>query len=282
VKRIVSIFEVAVLIFLFAGLTNAADLEQGVTLLSLDYPSQQELEIFSSRKPLKGGDWIGNPEYGWGTVGFPVPFFSGEQKVYFFITNNHVASFCSTGSTWNMGGSGLSVNPLFSPRQYSNFEDVILWTYGAPFISYIPVKLGGKESNLIDLAIVFPNYALHNNEDYSLEIKYVGKIDWAPGKCKPFQAVYKVGAMTGYKEGVIGGCDGKVLMQGTDGQKAFFTDQIVVYGKKDFLACGDSGSILVEKGTNRILGITTAILSCENGRKSWWGKISNLEKVFEN
>ena len=183
-------------------------------------------------RPVPIGVSSGHGQVTAGTLGARVT--SGEQT--FALSNNHVYAANNQG---RQGDNLLQPGVVDGGRDP---DDAI-----ATLHDYEPIhfcKLGVCQPNRIDAAIALttPDDVGHSTPEGGYGAPRTSPVDAKLG-----QAVQKYGRTTGFTTGQISGINATIDVGYRDGT-ARFTDQIVISGQ-GFSAGGDSGSLIVTKGT---------------------------------
>jgi hypothetical protein len=154
----------------------------------------------------------------------------------FALSNNHVYAANNVGK---QGDNLLQPGVVDGGRDP---DDVI-----GTLHDYEPIhfcRLGSCKMNRIDAAIALTTT---DDVDFHTPEGGYGVPRMSPVEAKLGQTVQKYGRTTGHTEGRISGINATIDVGYRDGT-ARFTDQIVISGR-GFSAGGDSGSLIVTKGT---------------------------------
>ena len=121
--------------------------------------------------------------------------------------------------------------------------------------AFVPIEFSRRASNEVDAALALTTAGLVDNET---PVDGYGTPMSAPIPAAIDLKVQKYGRTTGLTKGMITGINAVVIIN-YDSGRARFVDQIVVEGTgSSFSAGGDSGSLIVEDGTNKPVALLFA------------------------
>jgi len=162
----------------------------------------------------------------------------GEMKKVYILSNNHVLA---NGNYANLG------DPIYQPGPIDGGgpSDTIAY-----LSKYIPIKYGG-EANKVDCALAEP---INLEDVVEKSILEIGEVSGSVG-AELGMSVRKYGRTTQFTTGEIIQIHATVIVGGYPGGTAKFSNQIIT---KNMSAGGDSGSLLVEQGGNRSVGLLFA------------------------
>jgi hypothetical protein len=156
----------------------------------------------------------------------------------YILSNNHVLARTNMAAR----GEGIIQPGLIdqSPACFKDSNDIV-----ADLSAFVPILFKSKgtmPSNAVDAAIAQVRVGKVDSTGSILDIGTLSRdiVDPSLG-----MAVKKSGRTTGLTNGNITGVSATINVSYGSGKTARFTDQIVV-GSGDFIAAGDSGSLMVE------------------------------------
>jgi hypothetical protein len=170
-----------------------------------------------------------------GTLGALVEDGSGNQYI---LSNNHVLARTNTAAS----GEDIIQPGLIdqSPACFKDKTDIV-----ADLTTFIPILFKTKgtiPSNVVDAAIAQVRAGYVDSTGFIIDIGTLSSDTMAP---RLGMAVKKSGRTTGLTNGNITAVNATIDVSYGSGKTARFVNQIVV-GTGDFIAAGDSGSLMVE------------------------------------
>ena len=220
-------------------------------------PTHQVDQPFPIQLGTSGGN-INDSSKGFcygGTLGALVEDMSGNQYI---LSNNHVLARTNLAKI----GEGIIQPGLIdqSPACFKDNSDIV-----ADLFAFVPILFKGKGTmpwNAVDAAIAQVRVGTTDIVDPTGSILDIGTLSSetvAPSPGILGMAVKKSGRTTGLTAGNITGVKATIDVSYGSGKTARFTNQIVV-GTGDFIAAGDSGSLMVEdvKVNPRAVGLLFA------------------------
>lgn len=192
-------------------------------------------------RPAQGGYSVGHYQITAGTYATAVTdaaAFPGVPQRYYVLSNNHVLA--------NSNNAQLG-DPILQPGPYDGGmvgRDTI-----ARLSRFVPIDFMPGARNFVDAAIAEGDFATLDREIYW--IGYVtGAVPPAVG-----MTVHKTGRTTNYSTGRITAINATVNVNYAGGRVARFEQQILT---TNMSAGGDSGSLVLEYGSNRAVGLLFA------------------------
>jgi len=229
-------------------------------------------------RPAPGGVSIGHKDITAGTLGIVIPqeissLLDGEsyaslfglalswpvpkQEKFYILSNNHV-----------LANSNVAVigDPIYQPGPYDGggTNDII-----AQLSAFVPIKFNG-EPNKVDCALAEPLNSSDVAKQEILEI--VGKISGTV-EAQLGMNVRKYGRTTQLNENVIIQISATVNVSYSNGGVALFEDQIIT---GSMAAGGDSGSLVVERDGQRVVGL----LFAGSSTITVFNRIANVEEAL--
>lgn len=169
------------------------------------------------------------------TLSWPVP----EEESSYILSNNHVLA---KGNEANLGDSIYQPGPIDGGTS----DDII-----ALLSHFIPIKYDGTP-NKVDCALAKP---IDSTYVANKEILVIGGVSGSR-EAQLGMIVCKYGRTTEYNEGMIVQVHASVMVGGfPGGQSALFEDQFIT---ELMSSGGDSGSLAVEKGSQKAVGLLFA------------------------
>ncbi|MGL4850802.1 MAG: hypothetical protein ACRC28_18105 [Clostridium sp.] len=193
-------------------------------------------------RPLQGGYAIGREFWGGiGTYGGPMEKGNATNLKKYALSNNHVLGGVNTNFKFNVA---YQTAYAFDPNPANRIGEVV---------KYIPIQpetfpMSGTPSNKVDCGLAVG----YDKSIFANIIKNVGEIKDL-GIPKLGMKVVKSGRTTETTRGVISTLGGTIRLNLPG--SSFFVDQIICTISS---AAGDSGSLLFEDGTNKLLGLLFA------------------------
>jgi hypothetical protein len=200
------------------------------------------------KRPVRPGTSIGNVAVAGGTLAIDcVSRLPGDAGKKLLLSNSHVLADY---------GAAIIGSPIYQPSRADGGteQDQV-----ARLLRFDPVIENALATNLVDAAVaeVDPGIAVGS------EICTVGRINGIAIASDGMQ-VHKHARTTGYTIGVVDdlSCDVLIPVSRADPlRQARFVDQIRIRarsGSARFAQVGDSGALIVSKGTNRAIGLMFA------------------------
>jgi hypothetical protein len=170
-----------------------------------------------------------------GTLGALVEDTTGKQYI---LSNNHVLARTNAAAF----GEGIVQPGLIdqNPTCFKDTNDIV-----ADLAAFIPIQFKAKKIipiNAVDAAIARVRADYVNSTGFILDIGTLSSDTVEPSLG---MAVKKSGRTTGLTNGIITAVSATIDVSFGSGKTARFVDQIVV-GSGNFIAAGDSGSLMVE------------------------------------
>jgi len=209
------------------------------------FSETKEKSRFDKWRPAPPGVAIGNYRTAplWGTFGCVVV--KNSKKM--ILSNNHVLAATNTGKKGD---------DIFQPRKGENI---------AKLHSFVPIIQSPEGKNKVDCALAEPNEegditpGIIIGKTYEPYFIPQGVMDASPN-----QKVKKCGAMSGYTTGTVSTTD--TSLSCWYGDKEYLFEDLIVASK--MCSSGDSGSLLMDEGTNKAVGLilggsSTSCIACK-------------------
>lgn len=205
---------------------------------AFDRTREAQAEAYVDRqrypRPVPGGVSVGHPSVTAGTLGCMVY----DQQSLYILSNNHVLA--------NSNGAQIG-DPIIHPASADGGTDPQHRI--ATLSDFTAIKMGGP-ANSVDCAIawVTPNVVRP-------EILQIGLPDQIVDEPRRGVAVMKRGRSSGLTtNGIVDDIHFTVRVSYREAGWAIFTDQVLIRGE-GFSQGGDSGSLIIDRASNRPLGL---------------------------
>lgn len=222
--------------------------------LKTDVVEKGKISYYQRHRPLIGGISCIESNFGAGTLGCIVR--DALDGALVGLTCNHCAgTYFDINYTWPVyGNTALSHIEMRQPS-FNDGGTTSVDTIGAPKRA-VATQFGEDGENYVDAAII--NLPVNQMKTDILGINrgpfpfLLESFDYAPGTI-----VYKMGRTSGLTEGVISALDAAVLVTNSDGDEAYYYDQILIESTEAFGLGGDSGSVILTYtlGIWKIIGL---------------------------
>ena len=183
-------------------------------------------------------------------------------NVYYALSNNHVYALEGDG---DIGDLILQPGRVDMTGQACGSSTEIDTSEIGMLSAFVPIEFSRNASNKVDAAVASIDFMDFDGDETSKLA--VGNATPSDGYGTPKsntvpaavgQTVQKYGRTTALTDGVVTAIDASVIVRYDAGQ-ARFDGQIIIEGTNgSFSAGGDSGSLVVEEGTNKPVGLLFA------------------------
>ncbi|HRP72828.1 MAG TPA: hypothetical protein PK743_09365 [Luteimonas sp.] len=200
------------------------------------------------KRPLRPGSSIGNETVAGGTLALRcVSRLPAEAGRFLLLSNSHVLA--------NYGAAPIG-SAIYQP---SPADGGLPLDRVGTLLRFVPVHEGALATNQVDAAVAMLDDGVNVEEG-------ICAVGFVHGTALPFegQQVHKHARTTGYSVGVVDDISCDVLLplsRATPERQARFVNQIRVRarpGASLFAQLGDSGALIVDKPTNRAVGLLFA------------------------